>query len=59
MRNLYNYIDHSNGKKLPMLSDDVMQIIEENAELLDSTIIYDRDFGLIISDLKHSRNLIY
>ena len=26
-------------------ADDVMQIIEENAELLDSTIIYDRDFA--------------
>ncbi|MDP1689896.1 MAG: hypothetical protein Q8L52_01690, partial [bacterium] len=24
--------------------DDVMKIIEDNAELLDSTIIYDRDF---------------
>ena len=28
-----------------MIADDVMQIIEEHAELLDSTIIYDRDFG--------------
>ena len=28
-----------------MIADDVMQIIEENAEILDSTIIYDRDFG--------------
>ncbi len=45
MRRLYNYIDAATGKKLPLIADDVMQIIEEHAELLDSTIIYDRDFG--------------
>jgi ribonucleoside-diphosphate reductase alpha chain len=45
MRNLYNYIDDASGKRMPLIADDVMQIIEENAELLDSTIIYDRDFG--------------
>ncbi len=42
---LYNYIDKATGKKLPLIADDVMAIIEEHAELLDSTIIYDRDFG--------------
>ncbi len=45
MRNLYNYIDVATQKRMPLIADDVMQIIEENAELLDSTIIYDRDFG--------------
>jgi ribonucleoside-diphosphate reductase alpha chain len=45
MRNLYNYVDVASGKKLPLIADDVMNVIEENAELLDSTIIYDRDFG--------------
>ncbi len=45
MRKLYNYVDAATGKKLPLIANDVMQIIEENAELLDSTIIYDRDFG--------------
>ncbi len=45
MRNLYNYVDKATGKKLPLIADDVMQIIETNAELLDSTIIYDRDFA--------------
>lgn len=45
MRKLYNYIDKGNGKKVPMIADDIMQVIEENAELLDSTIIYDRDFA--------------
>ncbi len=45
MRNLYNYVDKTTQKRMPLIADDVMQIIEENAELLDSTIIYDRDFG--------------
>jgi ribonucleoside-diphosphate reductase alpha chain len=30
---------------MPLLADDIMEIIEANAELLDSSIIYDRDFG--------------
>ncbi|MES2776483.1 MAG: ribonucleoside-diphosphate reductase subunit alpha [Bacteroidota bacterium] len=45
MRKLYEYIDDASGKSLPMIADDVMQIIEDNADLLDSTIIYDRDFA--------------
>lgn len=45
MRNLYDYIDPKTGKHLPLLADDIIEIIEENAELLDSTIIYDRDFA--------------
>ncbi|MEO8406150.1 MAG: ribonucleoside-diphosphate reductase subunit alpha [Chitinophagaceae bacterium] len=45
MYKLYHYTDNGTGKKMPLLADDVWQIIEENAELLDSTIIYDRDFA--------------
>jgi ribonucleoside-diphosphate reductase alpha chain len=45
MRRLHQYVDAASGKHLPMIADDVMQIIEANAELLDSSIIYDRDFG--------------
>jgi ribonucleoside-diphosphate reductase alpha chain len=45
MRRMYNYTDAMTGKRLPLLADDVMEIIEKNAELLDSSIIYDRDFG--------------
>ncbi|NCI45237.1 ribonucleoside-diphosphate reductase subunit alpha [Sediminibacterium soli] len=45
MRKLYNYVDEVSGKKLPLIADDVMQLIEENADLLDSTIIYDRDYA--------------
>lgn len=45
MRKLYNYTNQVTGKKMPLIADDVMQIIEENADQLDSNIIYDRDFG--------------
>ncbi|MEI6582834.1 MAG: ribonucleoside-diphosphate reductase subunit alpha [Chitinophagia bacterium] len=45
MRFLYNCTDSKTGKLLPLIADDVMKIIEDNAELLDSTIIYDRDYG--------------
>jgi ribonucleoside-diphosphate reductase alpha subunit len=45
MEKLYNYTDIGSGKRTPLLADDVMEVIHANAELLDSTIIYDRDFG--------------
>ena len=45
MRDLYNYIDPKTGKQAPLLADDVMEVVEQHADLLDSTIIYDRDFG--------------
>ncbi|MDB5031315.1 ribonucleoside-diphosphate reductase subunit alpha [Mucilaginibacter sp.] len=45
MRLLYNYVDSKNGKNASLLADDVWEIIEKNAEELDSSIIYDRDFG--------------
>jgi ribonucleoside-diphosphate reductase alpha chain len=45
MKDLYEYIDIHTGKKAPLLADEVFEIIWKNRELLDSTIIYDRDFG--------------
>src|ERR1700759_4873102 len=45
MRNLHGYTHPITGRKMPLIADDVMQIIDENADLLDSTIIYDRDYG--------------
>src|SRR3954465_15559297 len=45
MRRMYNYTDKATGRRMPLLADDVMEIIEANAELLDSSLIYDRDFG--------------
>lgn len=45
MSDLYNYLDPKTGQKAALLADDVHEIIMNNAQLLDSTIIYDRDFG--------------
>jgi len=45
MDDLYYYIDPKNGQRANLLADDVHEIITKNAQLLDSTIIYDRDFG--------------
>jgi ribonucleoside-diphosphate reductase alpha chain len=45
MRSLHGYMHPMTGKKMPLIADDVMDIINENADLLDSTIIYDRDYG--------------
>ena len=45
MKLLQECIDPKTGKHLPLIADDVAAIIEEHAELLDSTIIYDRDYG--------------
>ena len=45
MKDLYEYINPRTEKKAPLLSDEVYKIIKKNAELLDSTIIYNRDFN--------------
>ena len=41
---LYNYIDPKTGESAPLLSEDVYKVIQENAEQIDSAIIYDRDY---------------
>ena len=41
---LYNYVDPKTGKGAGLIAEDVYNMITENAPLLDSTIIYDRDF---------------
>ena len=45
MEDLYLYVNPRTGKKAPLLSDEVYNVIMENSEKLDSTIIYNRDFG--------------
>ena len=45
MDDLYNYVNPRTNKKAPLLSDEVYKIIKKNAEKLDSTIIYNRDFN--------------
>jgi ribonucleoside-diphosphate reductase alpha chain len=45
MKDLYEYIDPKTGKKAPLVSEEAMEVINTHTDLLDSTIIYDRDFG--------------
>ena len=45
MKDLHAYVNPITGKKAPLLSDEVYKVIKKNAELLDSKIIYNRDFG--------------
>ncbi len=45
MHALYQYVDPKTGRKAPLISEEIHQIIQKHAEALDSAIIYDRDFG--------------
>ena len=45
MKDLYNYVDPKTGDPASLLAEDVYEIIQANAEYLDSQIIYDRDFS--------------
>ena len=45
MTDLYTYVNPRTGKKAPMIADDVYEIMMAHSEKLDSTIIYNRDFG--------------
>lgn len=44
MTDLYTYIDPKTGENAALLADDVYNIMMENKDRLDSSIIYDRDF---------------
>ena len=45
MMDLHNYVDPVTNERAALIADDVAQLIQDNAEILDSTIIYDRDFS--------------
>ena len=45
MKRLYTYIDSRTGENAPLISKEAYGMIKKNAALLDSTIIYDRDFS--------------
>lgn len=45
IQELYEYIDPKSGKKAPLISEEVFHIVSKHAEILDASIIYDRDFG--------------
>ncbi len=44
MTALYEYIDPKTGENAALLADDVYKVIQDNADELDSHLIYDRDF---------------
>jgi ribonucleoside-diphosphate reductase alpha chain len=45
MKRLYTYEDPKTGENASLLAKDVYEIIRKNAAMLDSTIIYDRDYN--------------
>lgn len=45
IKELFEYVDPKNQRSAPLIAQDVYEIIQSNADLLDSTIIYDRDFS--------------
>ena len=44
MFDLFHYIDPKTGQNASLLAEDVYNVIMENKDTLDSSIIYDRDF---------------
>ena len=45
MKDLHEYVDPITGENASLIAEDVWEIIQKNSELLDSSIIYDRDFN--------------
>ncbi|CAN6443852.1 unnamed protein product [Victoria cruziana] len=44
IKDMYNHVNSRSGQYAPLIAEDVYDIIMKNAALLDSEIIYDRDF---------------
>jgi ribonucleoside-diphosphate reductase alpha chain len=44
MKRLYTYEDPKTGENASLISKEVYEVVRKNAALLDSSIIYDRDF---------------
>ncbi|WP_298147061.1 ribonucleoside-diphosphate reductase subunit alpha [Flavobacterium sp.] len=45
MNEMYHYVNPRTGKPSPLIADDVHRVIMENAEFLNSHVIYTRDFN--------------
>jgi ribonucleoside-diphosphate reductase alpha chain len=45
MKRLYTYVDGKTGENASLLSKEVYEVIRKNAAVLDSSIIYDRDYA--------------
>ena len=52
MKALHEYINPKTGLHSPLIADDVHEIIQKNAAVLDSTLIYDRDFSYVYFGFK-------
>ena len=44
MKALYNYIDPKTGESAGLIAEDIQKLIWKNRDVLDSAIIYDRDY---------------
>jgi ribonucleoside-diphosphate reductase alpha chain len=45
MKQLYTYVDPKTGENAALLSREVFEVIRKNAAVLDSAILYDRDYS--------------
>jgi len=45
MEALYKYIDPKTGDRAGLISDETIEVVRKNKDILDSAIIYDRDYG--------------
>lgn len=45
IKRLYTYVDPKTGENASLISKETYEVVKKNAVLLDSSIIYDRDFG--------------
>jgi ribonucleoside-diphosphate reductase alpha chain len=45
MSDMFHYVNPRTGKESPLLSEEVYEVIQQNASFLDSHIIYNRDFN--------------
>ncbi|NMM49746.1 ribonucleoside-diphosphate reductase subunit alpha [Marinigracilibium pacificum] len=45
MKRLYTFVDSKTGDHAPLISKEAYEVIRKHAALLDSAIIYDRDFN--------------
>ena len=45
MNDMFHYVNPRTNQEAPLLSEEVHQVIMENAEFLDSHVIYNRDFN--------------
>lgn len=44
VEDLYSYVDPKTNKNASLIAEDVYKVIQKNKDILDSSIIYDRDF---------------